>query len=47
MHVLGKYELDDCVRYDELELLLSNLGVPKSSTPVEEPEVLKEAVTTT
>lgn len=29
MRVLGKPELDDVVRYDELELLLGNFGAPK------------------
>lgn len=27
--VMGKPELDDCVLYDELELLLENYGVQK------------------
>jgi hypothetical protein len=31
MRVLGKSEFEDAVRYDELELLLENFGVPKES----------------
>ena len=31
MRVLGKPDLEDAVRYDELELLLQNFGVPSSS----------------
>jgi hypothetical protein len=31
MRVLGKPEFDDAVRYNELELLLRNFGVHKSS----------------
>jgi len=31
MKVLGKPELDDSIRYDELEMLLENFGVQKLS----------------
>jgi hypothetical protein len=42
MRVLGKPELDDAVRYDELELLLGNFGAP-AMTPknITEPFSLK------
>ena len=35
MRVLSKPELEDTVRYDELELLLQNFGVPKPQPPLE------------
>lgn len=38
MRVLGKPELDDAVRYDELELLLGNFGAQKVDITIKTPE---------
>lgn len=38
MRVLGKPDLNDSVRYDELELLLENFGVIKDASGTQQEE---------